>query len=65
MAPMITQNPWQTRNFFHCFIEFNKAFGFRIIRRRKGMYYENPSEPTVVMELTLTKARCARTKPER
>ncbi len=34
-------------------IKLNKAFGFRIIRRRKTNYYADPSEPTVVMELKL------------
>jgi ribosomal protein S18 acetylase RimI-like enzyme len=32
-------------------IELNRKFGFRIIRRRKAIYYEGPEEPTVVMEL--------------
>ena len=36
-------------------IELNKKFGFRIIRRRKAVYYEDPEEPTVVMELKLPK----------
>jgi len=36
-------------------IELNKAFGFRIIRRQKALYYEDPPEPTVVMELKLPK----------
>jgi ribosomal protein S18 acetylase RimI-like enzyme len=34
-------------------IELNRKFGFRIIRRRKAVYYEGPEEPTVVMELKL------------
>jgi ribosomal protein S18 acetylase RimI-like enzyme len=34
-------------------IELNKKFGFKIIRRRKATYYEDPPEPTVVMELKL------------
>ena len=36
-------------------IELNKKFGFRIIRRRKAIYYDDPPEPTVVMELKLKK----------
>ena len=34
-------------------IELNKTFGFRIIRRRKAIYYDDPPEPMVVMELKL------------
>jgi ribosomal protein S18 acetylase RimI-like enzyme len=34
-------------------IELNKKFGFKIIRRPKAMYYEDPPEPTIVMELRL------------
>ena len=34
-------------------VALNKKFGFRIIRRPKAMYYEDPPEPTVVMELWL------------
>ena len=34
-------------------IELNKKFGFRIIRQPKAMYYEDPPEPTIVMELRL------------
>ncbi len=34
-------------------IELNREFGFRVIRRRKAIYYEDPDEPTVVMELKL------------
>ena len=36
-------------------IELNKRFGFRVIRRRRAVYYEDPEEPTVVMELKLSK----------
>ena len=36
-------------------IELNRKFGFRIIRRRKANYYEDPPEPTVVMELKLAR----------
>jgi ribosomal protein S18 acetylase RimI-like enzyme len=36
-------------------IELNRKFGFRIIRRRKSIYYEDPEEPTVVMEMKLLK----------
>jgi ribosomal protein S18 acetylase RimI-like enzyme len=36
-------------------IELNKEFGFRIIRRQKAIYYEDPDEPTVVMELKMPK----------
>jgi ribosomal protein S18 acetylase RimI-like enzyme len=32
-------------------IELNKKFGFKIVRRPKAHYYEDPPEPTVVMEL--------------
>jgi len=34
-------------------VELNKRFGFRVIRRRKAIYYQDPEEPTVVMELKL------------
>ena len=34
-------------------IRLNKAFGFRVIRRPRSMYYQDPPEPTVVMELKL------------
>lgn len=34
-------------------IELNKMFGFRIIGRRKAIYYDDPPEPLVVMELKL------------
>jgi ribosomal protein S18 acetylase RimI-like enzyme len=37
----------------HRMIELNKGFGFRVIRRRKAIYYKDPEEPTVVMELKL------------
>jgi len=36
-------------------IELNKQFGFKIIRRRKAIYYLDPDEPTVVMELKMPK----------
>ena len=36
-------------------IELNKKVGFRIIRQRKAIYYEDPDEPTVVMELKISK----------
>jgi ribosomal protein S18 acetylase RimI-like enzyme len=36
-------------------IQLNKKFGFRVIRRSKAIYYEDPEEPTVVMELKLPK----------
>jgi ribosomal protein S18 acetylase RimI-like enzyme len=36
-------------------IELNKRFGFTVIRRRRAIYYEDPEEPTVVMELKLSK----------
>jgi GNAT superfamily N-acetyltransferase len=34
-------------------IELNQKFGFKIIRRPKAKYFEDPPEPTVVMELRL------------
>jgi len=34
-------------------IELNQRFRFKIIRRPKAMYYEDPPEPTIVMELRL------------
>jgi ribosomal protein S18 acetylase RimI-like enzyme len=34
-------------------IALNRKFGFRIIRRSRAMYYEDPPEPTIVMELRL------------
>jgi ribosomal protein S18 acetylase RimI-like enzyme len=34
-------------------IELNRKFGFKIIRRQKAIHYEDPEEPTVVMELKL------------
>ena len=37
-------------------IDLNKKFGFKIIRRRRTVYYEDPPEPTVVMELRLRKS---------
>jgi ribosomal protein S18 acetylase RimI-like enzyme len=36
-------------------IRLNRKFGFKIIRRRKSIYYEDPDEPTVVMELKIPK----------
>ena len=32
-------------------IRLNKAFGFRVLCRPKAIYYRDPEEPTVVMEL--------------
>jgi ribosomal protein S18 acetylase RimI-like enzyme len=37
-------------------ISLNEAFGFGVIRTTPH-YYENPDEPTVVMELTLAKCK--------
>jgi ribosomal protein S18 acetylase RimI-like enzyme len=34
-------------------IELNRKFGFKVLRRRKANYYQDPPEPTVVMELNL------------
>jgi ribosomal protein S18 acetylase RimI-like enzyme len=34
-------------------IQLNKNYGFRIIRRPKAIYYEDPEEPTIVMERKL------------
>jgi GNAT superfamily N-acetyltransferase len=34
-------------------IELNQKFGFKIIRRPKAQYFEDPPEPTIVMELRL------------
>ena len=34
-------------------IELNQKFGFKIIRQPKAQYFEDPPEPTVVMELRL------------
>jgi GNAT superfamily N-acetyltransferase len=42
-------------------IELNKKFGFKIIRRPKAQYYEEPPEPTVVMELRLPPKASRRT----
>ncbi len=39
-----------TRKSNKAMIELNREFGFKVIRTTPG-YYENPSEPTVVMEL--------------
>jgi hypothetical protein len=39
-----TQRPWLPCN-----------TRFRVIRRRKAIYYDDPEEPTVVMELKLPK----------
>jgi ribosomal protein S18 acetylase RimI-like enzyme len=38
-------------------IQLNKKFGFKVIRRRKADYYGDPPEPTIVMELRLSKSR--------
>ncbi len=47
--PLSSINPSVNRQI----IELNQRFGFKIIRRPKAMYYEDPPEPTIVMELRL------------